>query len=408
MMIAVFATACTSSGGNGTSAPRTADPGPHITITPATGSRAVRPERPVSVAVTGGRIQKVTVTGKSGAVVGKLSPDGTRWQSRWPLAPTTEYQVTASARDQAGTAATAQSTFTTLRPEHTVDVSAVAPENGERVGVGMPIILGFDRPVRNKADIERALEVRTSMPVEGAWRWDGDQQVIFRPRRYWAKGHKVSVVAHLKGARSARDTYTTRDLRLAFTVGNAVISTVNTKKHRMTVRRDGRVIRRAPISAGKATKRAYTTTNGPHLAMSREYHVVMDSTTVGIPKGHPDYYKLDVYWAVRISNSGEFVHSAPWSLSDQGESNVSHGCVNASAKNATWFYKATRRGDVVIVTGTDRELEWNNGWGYWQLPWSKWVKGSALKRPVIAPQTRLHQHPHAADLRSWLGEPPAR
>jgi hypothetical protein len=40
----------------------------------------------------------------------------------------------------------------------------------------------------------------------------------------------------------------------------------------------------------------------------------MDSATVGIPKGDPDYYYETVYWDTRISNGGMFVHAAPWSL----------------------------------------------------------------------------------------------
>ena len=49
-------------------------------------------------------------------------------------------------------------------------------------------------------------------------------------------------------------------------------------------------------------------------------------------------YKLKVDDAVRIDNSGAFVHSAPWSVGDQGKRNVSHGCVNLSPANAQWFY----------------------------------------------------------------------
>jgi hypothetical protein len=97
----------------------------------------------------------------------------------------------------------------------------------------------------------------------------------------------------------------------------------------------------------------------------------------------PRYYKLTVFDAVQISSSGEYVHSAPWSLWAQGNLNVSHGCVNVSPAFAEWFYDLSQRGDIVTVTGTDRELEWNNGYGYWQMPWRQWLEGSALKNPII-------------------------
>jgi lipoprotein-anchoring transpeptidase ErfK/SrfK len=353
-----------------------------VTITPANGAKRSRPDRPIVVSAANGKLRNVTVSNKGRAIKGRLSADGKRWQSLWNLAPSTRYQVTAIANSAAGKTTTTRSAFTTLKPKETISAWWMAPETGEKVGVGMPIILQFDQPVSNKAQVERSLEVRMSKPVEGAWHWADDRQVIFRTREYWQADTEVSVTAHLSGARAGKGVYGTRDLKTKFTVGDSVISTVSAKKHKMTVKKNGETIRKVPISAGNASKRAYTTTNGIHLTMSMEHHVVMDSATVGVPKGHPDYYKLDVYQAVRISNSGEYVHSAPWSVGSQGRANVSHGCVNASPSNAEWFKDMTNRGDVLIVTGTDRELEWNNGWGFWQMSWSKWKKGSAAKMVV--------------------------
>lgn len=348
--------------------------GVQISIAPA--GKDVRPDLPITVRAAGGRIQNVWVTARGRQVEGVLSPDGTTWRSRWPLSPATRHRVIATAADRRGKAVTRSRSFTTLTPRQTINPRVEAPFDGERVGVGMPIILGFDRPVFNRDQVAKALEVRSAEPVTGAWRWTGPQQVAFRPRSYWRPGQRVNLIAHLKGVRAAKDVYGAHDLKAGFTVGDSMISTVNTRTYTMTVKRAGKVIRKVPISAGRATKRAYTTTSGVHLIMSKEYKVVADSATVGIPKGDPDYYRLDLYWALRISNSGEYVHSAPWSVADQGRRNVSHGCVNAGPKNAKWFYQQAQRGDIVIVTGTDRELEWNNGWGFWQLPWQKWSKGS--------------------------------
>jgi len=136
------------------------------------------------------------------------------------------------------------------------------------------------------------------------------------------------------------------------------------------------------ISAGKATTREYTTTSGIHLTMERGNPVTMISPNR--KPGDPDYYKMEVNHAVRISNSGEYVHAAPWSVWAQGRANVSHGCINAHPDDAKWFYDNFHRGDVVKIVGTDRQLEWNNGWGFWQLSFNEWRKGSALYRAAAS------------------------
>jgi len=345
-----------------------------LSVVPANGAADVRPDQPVVVTASGEKIAQVTVTAAGKPAEGQLSADGATWKTRWTLAPGTQYQV--SARTEKGTTVT--SSFTTLKPAQTISASATGPEDGGKAGVGMPIILNFNAPVYNQAEVEKALEVKLSKPVEGAWRWVSRQQLVYRPRAYWPVGQKVELTAHLKGVRAAKDVYAVKDLTYGFTVGDEVISTVDTKTHMMTVRRNGEVVKKIPISAGRATKRAYTTTNGVHLTMEKAASVVADSATVGIPKGSPEYYKLDLKWAVRISNSGEYVHAAPWSVGSQGSDNVSHGCVNASTENAKWFYDNSAPGDIVIVTGTDRELESDNGWGFWQMSWDKWMDGSAL------------------------------
>jgi lipoprotein-anchoring transpeptidase ErfK/SrfK len=105
---------------------------------------------------------------------------------------------------------------------------------------------------------------------------------------------------------------------------------------------------------------------------------VMDSATVGIPRNSPDGYFEKVPWSVRISNSGEFVHDAPWSVHSQGHVNVSHGCVNLSPTASKWFFDFSRRGDIVEVVGTSRKLQQGNGYADWNLSWSDWTAGDAL------------------------------
>ncbi|MEV5572748.1 Ig-like domain-containing protein [Spirillospora sp. NPDC052269] len=267
----------------------------------------------------------------------------------------------------------------------TFRISAVTPREDEVVGIGMPIIVTFSRPVSSREDVERALMVRMSQPVPGGWYWVSSRQAVYRPRHYWPSGERITLDARLKDVQD-NGVPGAKNVTRGFRVGRARISVVNTRTHRMRVKENGRVVRIMPISAGRGGKPAYTTTNGVHLVMGKSDPVVMTSEWMGVTDpGDPRYYKLKVRYAVQISASGEYIHSAPWSVGSQGRANVSHGCVNAGPAAAAWFYNRSQRGDVVIVTGTNRPLAWTNGYGYWQMPWTRWKTGSAVRpepRPV--------------------------
>ncbi|MEV1174373.1 L,D-transpeptidase [Nonomuraea sp. NPDC049784] len=265
--------------------------------------------------------------------------------------------------------------FRTRSAARSFQVASTTPLPGETVGTGMPIIIDFDTPIEDKAAVERALEVKAESPVEGAWRWTSDTQVIYRTRRFWAPHQQVTVTAHLAGVRAGAGLYGATDSTFAFTVGRAQTSAIDTRTHQMVVRRDGEIVQQMAISAGVATTPEYTTTSGIHLTMDKGNPVRMISP--GRVKGEPGYYDMMIDHAVRISNSGEYVHAKDnvWA---QGRANVSHGCINARPDQAAWFYAGSLRGDPVTIIGTDRELEWNNGWGFWQLSWEKWRQGSAL------------------------------
>jgi len=323
------------------------------------------------VRAQGGPLHEVVAHTGGVPVRGSLDATRTVWRSERTLRPGAEYEVTVTAAGRT----VAAGRFRTRPAARALRMAATAPLPGETVGVGMPVILDFDSPVRDKAAVERALLVTAERPVEGAWRWVGDQRVIYRTRRFWPARQQVTVTARLAGVRSAPGVHGTTDRTFTFTVGREQISEIDTRTHRMVVRRDGRAIRQIPISAGKATTREYTTTSGIHLTMEKGHPVRMVSP--GRQAGDPEYYDVMIDHAVRISGSGEYVHAKDnvWA---QGRVNVSHGCVNVRPDLAAWFYARSLRGDPVVIRGTDRPLEWDNGWGFWQLPWEKWIRGSAL------------------------------
>lgn len=352
-----------------------------VVVWPQNQAANVPTDQPVIVSVQGGTLKTVRVDGGgSGELRGVLSGDGTGWRSTGNARPGTAYTVRATSVDPAGKQSETTSTFSTVKGGKTFDVQTLTPnkdDTGLTVGIGMPVMIAFDKPVSDRVAIERNLIIRSSKPVEGAWHWFDNSHVDFRPLEYWPAYTKVRVEANLAGVRGGEGLYGKRDVKLNFKIGRSQITKGSTDDHVLTVRRDGKRIRRMPMSAGQGGQWKFYTTSGVHLAMSREPVTVM--TSPGIGPGQSGYYQLTVYNTVRISNSGEYVHSAPWSVGSQGNSNVSHGCVNVSPENAAWFIKNTLIGDPIIITGSPRVLEPTNGWGHWQEKWKEWLKWSALK-----------------------------
>jgi lipoprotein-anchoring transpeptidase ErfK/SrfK len=365
-------------GDGGTRAAQTGQVAPvRVTVTPRNRATRVALDAEARVVADSGRLRAVRVTGAGGKrLEGELADDGRSWVSSGALAPATRYRVVAEAVDDAGTPTRRQSSFTTLRPRAELR-AAIMPLDGETVGVGLPIGVWFSEPVADRAAVERRLEVSSSKPVTGAWHWFADNEAHYRPRTYWPSGSKVTLRARLAGTDAGRGVWGVADRTIRFTIGERRVSVVDVRTHRMKVTSGGRTLRVLPVSTGRER---YPTTNGVHFVLEKNPVKVMDSSTVGIPRNGPGGYYQRVAWSVRISNSGEFVHAAPWSTGSQGSANVSHGCVNLSTANAAWFFRLTRRGDVVEVRGSPKRPGNSFGVADWNMSWSKWLAGSALPR----------------------------
>ncbi|MCO5967623.1 L,D-transpeptidase [Actinoallomurus soli] len=379
-----MAAACSSSGDASPAGKSAKAPDAAATITPANGTAKVRPDKGVTVQADSGVLEQVSVQAGSSTVDGLMSADKKSWTTKWTLKPGTSYTVTATAKNAAGKVTTATSKFTTLKASSTVKISDVIPQPGETVGVGMPITVTFSRPVANKAAVEKALEVRSTTPVQGAWRWITSEQAIFRTKDYWPAHSNVSLVAHLAGVRASAGVYGAKDVTRNFSIGASHIAKVNLKTHKNKVYVDGKLAKTIPISGGMGGGDShgndFRTTSGVHLTMGKSPVVTM--TSPNIKEGEAGYYHELVYKDVQISNSGEYLHQSPGDFGCLGHSNCSHGCVRQTPSGAAWYFKLSNRGDVVVISGSTRDLEWNNGWGYWQLSFTKWMKESALKQPV--------------------------
>jgi lipoprotein-anchoring transpeptidase ErfK/SrfK len=372
----LFITGCQGGQESPSGAPKATAPvaAVRIQVTPADGTTGVAPDAGVTVRVVGGSLKTVTVTGPGGAKVdGTLGDQGTDWSTREALDLATRYTVVATAVGNGGASKTTTSTFTTATPKKRLH-TAIVPLNGETVGAGLPIQVAFNAPVRNREAVERGLVVESTPKVVGAWRWISDDKVRYRPKAYWPAGTKVTLRVRLTGVDAGQGVYGDETRDISFTVGRSVVSVVDAKRLRMTVYVNGKPARTIPVTTGK---KGWETRNGVKVALEKYPVKIMDAATVGIPKSSPEYYRLRVRLAVRMTWSGEFVHGAEWSTAAQGRARVSHGCVGMSIPNAKWYFARTLRGDVIKVVNspTTRKMELDNGFGDWNLSWEQWLVG---------------------------------
>jgi lipoprotein-anchoring transpeptidase ErfK/SrfK len=338
------------------------------------GAVGVPLDSPVTVSAGDGVLGTVTMVNEEGnPVAGQLSPDGLTWATAEPLGYNKEYTLTAEALGLGGVARN-RMTFQTQSPEN-LTMPYVMPNDGEVVGIGQPIAIRFDEDIPNRLAAQKAITVRTNPPVEGAFYWLNNREVRWRPAKYWKPGTTIDVAVKTYGVDLGDGLFGQEDITTQFTIGDEVIATADDNTKTLTVRRNGEIVKTMPLSMGKNST---PTDNGAYIIGDRYSHLIMDSSTYGVPVNSPEGYRLDVDWATQMSYSGIYVHSAPWSVGSQGSTNVSHGCLNVSPSNAIWFFDNTKRGDIVEVVNTlGPTLSGTDGLGDWNIPWEQWRTGNA-------------------------------
>ncbi len=327
----------------------------------------------IRLAVSDGHLGgSVTVTPR---LTGTAS-GGTAWTSTSPTKASTTYRIAATVTDSAGAAHQVSTSVRTSSAASTLD-ARLTPGDGAVVGIGMPVAVTFDHAVAkaDRAAVEKRLLVRTAHPLTGAWYWLTSKEAHFRPVTYWPAYEPVRVAIDLPGLYLKSGIWGGAKRTSAFRIGAAHVSVADVRAHRLTVYSGGKKIKTYPASMGS---RRYPSKGGVHIALEMAPSVIMDSSTIGIPRNSPGGYYETVLWDVRISYGGAFVHAAPWSVGSQGQANVSHGCVNLSTASAKWFYGFTQRGDIVNVThavvGPD---SYDPGTADWNMSWARWLAGSA-------------------------------
>ncbi|SON59440.1 L,D-transpeptidase 4 [Mycobacterium simulans] len=225
------------------------------------------------------------------------------------------------------------------------------PANGSTVGVAQPIIIDFPARVDDAGAAEGAVHVSSIPPVAGKFYWQTPTQLRWRPLSFWPAHTEVTIDAG--GTVSS------------FRTGDELLATADDATHQLTVTRNGVVEKTFPMSMGMAAG-GHQTANGTYYVQEKMASVVMDSSTYGVPVNSANGYKITVTDAVRFDNSGNFVHSAPWSVDDQGRRDVSHGCINLSPTNAKWFFTNFGPGDPIVVKNSVGTYTRNDGSNDWQ------------------------------------------
>ncbi|MFD5497616.1 Ig-like domain-containing protein [Streptomyces sp. NPDC001812] len=351
-----------------------------IGIAPEDGAKSVKTSGALKVDAAKGKLTEVVVKAPDGKKVdGEISGDGASWTPSAHLAAATKYTVHAVAKDSAGRTAAEDSSFTTLTPKNTF-AGTFTPEDGSKVGVGMPFSLRFTRGITEPDDVEKAIRITTEPPVEVEGHWFGNDRLDFRPEKYWKAGTKVTVDLDLDGVEGRPGVYGKQSKTVSFTIGRSQVSVVDAKKHTMKVERDGKVIKTIPITAGAPGTETW---NGKMVVSERLKVTRMNGATVGFTDadGKGEYDIKDVPHAMRLSTSGTFIHGNYWGGGAFGNYNASHGCIGLRDTRGgwdkkapgAWFYENTMLGDVVVVKNSnDATIAPDNGLNGWNMSWEEW------------------------------------
>ncbi|MGN9760470.1 Ig-like domain-containing protein [Streptomyces sp. SD31] len=385
LLLIAFGASATGCGSDGN--PLSAEPydaADQIAFNGPTGDgKKADPDKPLEITAedSDGRITDVTARDAAGRyVAGELSADGTRWHSTSPLAANARYTVRVSTEDEDGAPGRKVLTFDTSRPTTQKQLTVEFGPKAGTYGVGQPVTAELSQPVKDKKQrqtVERALKVDSTPAVEGAWHWVDDKELHYRPKEYWPTHATIQARSNLEGIKISDRLRGGEAKPLTFTIGDQVIAVTDAASHQLTLYRNGEEVRSIPVTTGKP---GFETRNGVKVVLGKEYFVRMRGTSIGIAEGSADSYDLPVYYATRVTWSGEYVHAAPWSVGSQGYANVSHGCTGMSTANAEWFFDNVREGDIVkVINSYGNTMEpFGNGFGDWNLDWKKWRNGSAL------------------------------
>jgi lipoprotein-anchoring transpeptidase ErfK/SrfK len=347
-------------------------PSAKVTLSPVDGTKDVQVTAPVQVTVVDGTIESVALKSPEGKdVKGTLTEDKTGWTTAEPLGYGKTYSYSGKVVGKDGRPVELKGSFTTVAPGSQTRAT-LWPSDDQTVGVAAPIMVKFEAPVKDKATVEKALKVTNSANVTGTWAWLSDQEVHYRPEKYWPANTHIKVEAKLYGVNYGGGAFGKADVSSEFNIGRNQVVQINNPTHQLVVLRDGQQVASYPASFGLDNDAERTTPNGTFVVMSKNDTWSFDNPRYG-------YTNVVKKWAVRFSNHGEFIHENNDNAANIGKNNTSHGCANLLEADAKAYYDSAMIGDPVEVTGSITTLPPQFDWYDWQIPWEQWKSKSAAK-----------------------------
>jgi lipoprotein-anchoring transpeptidase ErfK/SrfK len=350
-----------------------------LAVTPATGKTNLPVSTEIGFKVSGAKVTTVTLKDSSGkGVSGALREDGSSWVPKAPLKTKQKYTASVVATGENGQTKTASTSFTTMGAAGKKTGTGLYLFDGKTYGVAMPVVVEFNPGIKkaSRAAVQKRMFVQTDPPQPGVWAWTANgTQAYYRSRDFWQTGTKLTVRIAVGGLPTGGGRYGDRDRSATSKIGRTFKMNVDNKSKKMTVLENGKTVKTMPVSLGKAST---PSDSGTMVVMDKLAQTVFDTTA---ELGPVNGYRTEIQYAQRLTWSGQYIHSAPWSVGSQGRTNVSHGCVNVSPSNARWLFDKSLVGDPVVVKGTGVKLAYGDGWTAWNVSWAEFIKGSALPVP---------------------------
>ncbi len=340
---------------------------------PANGAKQVNPAAPVSLKVSNGTIERVTLTSTSGeTVAGRIDGEGTGWTASGPLKFNTDYSYTYVVKDAAGRETSTTQAFSTVSSSHEAD-AAIYPLDGMKVGVGQPLQVVFSEPVLNREAVEKAISITSSAGQVGAFHWHSDTMVRYRAENFWAANSTITMDMQLFGVDLGNGQIANFNKKVNVAIGDKKVAVADAAAHTFTLSVNDQVVKTLPVSMGD---KRFPSARGYGVLMEKKRYDHFRASSIGLKPGDPAYYgDVDVEYTIRLTLSGAYIHQALESAYPFiGNTNVSHGCIGFAPDGAAWVFDNMGTGDVVHIVNTEGDYAaHDDGFGDWNIPWSEYA-----------------------------------
>ena len=339
---------------------------------PSDGAKQVNPAAPVTLKVSNGTIERVTLTSTAGETVeGSIDAAGTGWTAAGPLEFNTEYSYTSVVKDGAGRETSTTRSFSTVSSSHEAD-AAIYPLDGMKVGVGQPLQIIFSEPVLNRDAVEKAIKITSSAGQAGAFHWHSDRMVRYRAENFWTANSTLTMDMRLFGVDLGNGQIANFNKKVNVSIGDKKVAVADAAAHTFTLSINDQPVKTLPVSMGD---KRFPSARGYGVLMEKKRYDHFRASSIGLKPDDPAYYgDVDVEYTIRLTLSGAYIHQALESAYPFiGNANVSHGCIGFAPDGAAWVFENMGTGDVVQIVNTEGDYAaHDDGFGDWNIPWSEY------------------------------------